>query len=71
MNITFALLLSVFQRLEAEVVASRDSGYITPSETKRAIAAVQKDFPFGIAAMGADALRYGLCSYDVKSKSQD
>lgn len=40
---------------------------ISEKELKKALAATKKDFPQGIQAIGADALRLGLCSYDIKS----
>ena len=39
---------------------------ISPGEKKKALDDLKKDFPEGIPKLGTDALRFGLCTYDVK-----
>lgn len=50
------------------VLESNRIGQISEEETKKALDGIQKDFPSGIPECGADALRFGLLSYDVKGK---
>ncbi len=45
------------------------NGNLAPAEHKRAMAAQRKDFPKGIEACGADALRYGLLTYLKQGRS--
>ncbi len=61
-------LKSFLQDLKSEVLSSRDSGRISAPECDRAISGLRRDFPSGIGSVGADALRFGLCSYDVKGE---
>ncbi len=56
------------QTLEDNVRDSLKTGHITTSEADIALSTLKREFPRGIKAVGADALRYGLCSYDAKSK---
>jgi len=53
--------------LESNLRSSVKNGLISEKELKKALAGMKKDFPKGIEAIGADALRLGLCSYDVQS----
>lgn len=43
------------------------AGLLTPTEGKKAIADQTKLFPNGIPECGADALRFTLCSHNLKS----
>ncbi len=47
--------------------SSRRTGHLSPEEHRRAVEEKRKRFPDGIPAIGADALRFTLCSYNVKS----
>lgn len=47
---------------------ARSAGSISESELVTALATMEKDYPEGIQAHGTDALRFGLCSYDIKSE---
>lgn len=64
------LLLTVFffKFLENQLSESMRSGYISPEEFERAKREKATKFPNGIPESGTDALRFTLCSYDVKSK---
>ena len=44
---------------------SSEAGHISGRELSKALDGLRKDFPSGIPECGADALRYGLCMYDV------
>ncbi|GFS07110.1 valine--tRNA ligase [Elysia marginata] len=44
-----------------------EQGNLDPSELKLAKEGQRKDFPNGIPACGSDALRFTLCSYNVKN----
>lgn len=46
---------------------SNEAGHISKRELPKALDGLRKDFPSGIPECGADALRYGLCMYDVSS----
>ena len=46
---------------------SNAAGHISDRELPKALEGLRKDFPAGIPECGADALRYGLCMYDVSS----
>ena len=46
---------------------SNEAGHISERELPKALESLRKDFPSGIPECGADALRYGLCMYDVSS----
>ena len=39
---------------------------ISATEMKKSVDGLKKDFPDGIPKCGTDALRFGLCTYDVK-----
>ncbi len=39
---------------------------ISPSERKKSLEDLKKEFSDGIPKCGTDALRFGLCTYDVK-----
>ncbi|RUS79192.1 hypothetical protein EGW08_013050, partial [Elysia chlorotica] len=52
-------LQNLHQRLE--------QGNLDPSEVSVAKEAQRKDFPNGIPACGSDALRFTLCSYNIKN----
>ena len=41
---------------------------ISLSERKKALEGLKKDFSDGIPKCGTDALRFGLCTYDVKGQ---
>ena len=56
------------QDLTSEVRKSNASGHISDSELEKALQGLKKDFPNGIPKCGSDALRYGLCSYNIKRK---
>jgi len=49
--------------MESELLSNRN---ISASEMKKSVDGLKKDFPDGIPKCGADALRFGLCTYDVK-----
>ena len=59
---------SCSQDLEASSRASHSSGILSPEELTRAIAGQKRMFPSGIPACGADALRFTLCSHNIKSE---
>jgi valyl-tRNA synthetase len=44
---------------------------ISPSERKKSLEDLKKEFSDGIPKCGTDALRFGLCTYDVKGKEND
>ena len=46
---------------------SNKAGHVSERELPKALDGLRKDFPSGIPECGADALRYGLCMYDVSS----
>ena len=52
----------------SDIEDSNANGHISDLEAKKAVQGVQKEFPQGIPKCGTDALRLGLCIYDVKSK---
>jgi hypothetical protein len=54
--------------LEEEISQSKAAGSISAKDYPKALSGLKKDFPEGITACGADALRYGLCCNDVTSK---
>ncbi len=58
----------MIQDLEQGVQASNASGHIADSEMSKALAGLRSGFPEGIPSCGSDGLRFGLCSYDVKSE---
>ena len=45
-----------------------EQGNLDPAEVSVAMEGQKKDFPNGIPTCGSDALRFTLCSYNVKSK---
>jgi valyl-tRNA synthetase len=53
--------------MEDVVRESNTSGHISDSELSKALEGLKKDYPNGIEGCGADALRFGLCFYDVTS----
>ena len=48
--------------------ANKANGIISTKDYPKALTSLKKDFPTGIEACGADALRFGLCCNDVSSK---
>ena len=55
------------QELEEQLDKNRQSGHLSPEEFQRAVDEKRARFPDGIPQIGADALRFTLCSYNVKS----
>ena len=55
-------------QLTTELAASRDHGYIDDEEYGVAVDNMLREFPGGIPQNGADPLRWGLASYDIKSQ---
>jgi valyl-tRNA synthetase len=49
--------------MESELMSSKS---VSANEKKKALEIMKKDFPDGIPKCGTDALRFGLCTYDVK-----
>ncbi len=60
-------LPTAFQTLEKQLESSLRRGHLSPEEYKKAIDEKRSKFPDGIPQTGADALRFTLCSYNVKS----
>ncbi len=59
------------EKLEESVREGNASGHISDAELPKSIEGLRKDYPKGIQKCGADALRYGLCSYDVTSQQMN
>ncbi|KAJ9585757.1 hypothetical protein L9F63_002452, partial [Diploptera punctata] len=57
------------QELHQQVQSSFESGLLSSSELKKALEGQKKLFPKGIAECGVDALRFTLCSMNVKNHS--
>ncbi|XP_065090132.1 valine--tRNA ligase [Ochlerotatus camptorhynchus] len=55
------------EKLNREAEASHRSGILSPSELKKSIAGQRKMFPNGIPECGTDALRFTLCSSNIKN----
>jgi valyl-tRNA synthetase len=60
----------VVQNLEARSKANHDAGILSFDEMTRAVQGQKKMFPSGIPECGTDALRFTLCSHNVKSESR-
>ncbi|CAL4062786.1 unnamed protein product [Meganyctiphanes norvegica] len=56
------------QTLNESVTASKERGIISPDEASVAIEGQTVNFPQGIPTCGADALRFTLCSNNIKNK---
>ena len=54
--------------MEAELLSNSN---LSASEMKKSLDGLKKDFPEGIPKCGTDALRFGLCNYDVKGQFAD
>lgn len=57
--------------LRNEIHKSYENGVLSMDEVKKSIAGQQKLFPNGIPECGTDALRFTLCSQDIKSHFVD
>ncbi|XP_018319909.1 valine--tRNA ligase isoform X2 [Agrilus planipennis] len=55
------------KELENSLRINNRTGILTDWETSRAIASQRKMFPEGIPACGVDALRFTLCSHNIKN----
>jgi valyl-tRNA synthetase len=55
--------------MEDKLESSLQKGHLSLKEFEKAIAEKRTTFPYGIPQTGADALRFTLCSYNVKSAS--
>lgn len=64
----YSVLVDVLQDLESASKASHAAGVLSDEELARAVAGQRKMFPAGIPACGADALRFTLCSHNIKSE---
>ena len=70
-NITINEIDSLIrQQLENQLENSLKSGHLSADEFRRAMEEKRAKFPDGIPQIGADALRFTLCSYNVKSIKQ-
>ena len=47
---------------------SKANGTLSAKDYDKAVASLKRDFPQGIPACGADALRFGLCHSNVSSE---
>uniref|UniRef100_A0A1Y1N5J3 valine--tRNA ligase n=1 Tax=Photinus pyralis TaxID=7054 RepID=A0A1Y1N5J3_PHOPY len=61
------ILGSTLKELENSLQASRAAGVLSNEEFLRAVEGQRKMFPTGIPACGVDALRFTLCSHDIKN----
>jgi len=59
------------EQLNKELDASSSNGYLSAEEVELSKSELSKTFPDGIPASGADALRWALLSYDVKSQQMN
>lgn len=57
------------QDLKNEVQKSFDNGVLSLDEVKKSISGQKKLFPNGIPECGTDALRFTLCSHNIKNRS--
>jgi valyl-tRNA synthetase len=55
------------ESLQATLEESLKSGVLTKPEFQKSLAGQKKMFPQGIPACGVDALRFTLCSYNIKN----
>ncbi|XP_055607364.1 valine--tRNA ligase [Uranotaenia lowii] len=55
------------QQLAEEIETSHRQGVLTSSELKKSLAGQRKMFPNGIPECGTDALRFTLCSSNIKN----
>ncbi|XP_055913811.1 valine--tRNA ligase [Eupeodes corollae] len=53
--------------LQEDIHQSHKSGILGPEELKKSIKGLQKMFPSGIPECGTDALRFTVCSHNIKS----
>uniref|UniRef100_A0A034WE02 valine--tRNA ligase n=1 Tax=Bactrocera dorsalis TaxID=27457 RepID=A0A034WE02_BACDO len=55
------------EELQKEIHASYDAGILSQDELKKSLRGLQKMFPQGIQQCGTDALRFTLCSHNIKN----
>ncbi|XP_004527056.1 valine--tRNA ligase isoform X1 [Ceratitis capitata] len=55
------------ENLQADLQQSHDAGILSKEELKKSFKGLQKMFPKGIPQCGTDALRFTLCSHNIKS----
>ncbi len=51
-----------------ELDNSKENGSLSAKDYPKALSAMKKEFPQGIPECGADSLRFGLLTSDIKSK---
>ncbi|XP_017490043.1 PREDICTED: valine--tRNA ligase isoform X1 [Rhagoletis zephyria] len=55
------------ESLEADLQGSHDAGLLSTEELNKSLKGLQKMFPKGIQQCGTDALRFTLCSHNIKN----
>lgn len=68
-NLDMFMIARVTQGLERQARSAHAAGLLSTEELERAVSGQSKMFPSGIPECGADALRFTLCSHNIKSKS--
>ncbi|CAD7082003.1 unnamed protein product [Hermetia illucens] len=58
---------STLEQLSSEIQKAYSIGTLSKGEMEKSLRGVQQTFPNGIPECGTDALRFTLCSYNIKS----
>lgn len=53
--------------MEGNVISNYKAGLLSDIEMRKAVEGQKKMFPQGIPTCGVDALRFSLCSHNLKS----
>ncbi|KAM7357952.1 valyl-tRNA synthetase, mitochondrial isoform 2-T2 [Cochliomyia hominivorax] len=58
---------ATLQSLQEDIKASQNSGILSVKEVQKSLKGLKRMFPQGIQECGTDALRFTLCSHNIKS----